>query len=330
MRILVTGAAGFIGFHLARRLLELGHEVAGLDNFNDYYHPGLKRARDRLLRDHVHYASNELDLCDRHGLKTLLARFEPELVVHMAAQPGVRYSFINPMAYQRSNLEGFMNLIDTVRESGIRKFVYASSSSVYGGITELPYRESQRADRPLSLYAATKLANELITHTYSRNFGMRTVGLRFFTVYGPWGRPDMAPWIFTEKILNGDEIPVYNFGDMNRDFTYIDDIIEGTTLAILSDLTENNELFNIGNHRSEALLDFISVIEKITGKKARTKLLPLQPGDVVSTYADISKLQKAVGFCPKTGIGEGMKRFIDWYLTQPEIAGEIRKRRTDS
>jgi len=327
MRILVTGTAGFIGFHLALKLLEEGHEVAGLDNFNDYYYTGLKRARDEILKQDKQYTSCEVDLCDRLGVEDIFDDFVPEMVINLAAQAGVRYSLINPYAYQKSNLEGFQNLIETSRRAGIRRFIYASSSSVYAGLTEMPYSESQRTDTPVSLYAATKRANELVAHTYSHLFGMHTIGLRFFTVYGPWGRPDMALWIFTENILAGKSINVFNHGKMRRDFTYIDDITHGVASLVNADGLQKYEIFNIGNHRAEDLMDFISIIEEALGKKAEKKLLPMQPGDVEATYADISKLNQAVGFEPSTPISEGIPRFIEWYLDHPEITREVARMR---
>jgi len=327
MRILVTGTAGFIGFQLALKLLEQGHEVAGLDNFNDYYYTGLKRARDEILKQDKQYTSCEVDLCDRRGVEDIFDDFVPEMVINLAAQAGVRYSLINPYAYQKSNLEGFQNLIEISRRAGIRRFIYASSSSVYAGLAEMPYSESQRTDTPVSLYAATKRANELVAHTYSHLFGMQTIGLRFFTVYGPWGRPDMALWIFTEKILAEKSINVFNHGKMRRDFTYIDDITQGVASLVNADGLQKYEIFNIGNHRAEDLMDFIAIIEEALGKKAEKKLLPMQPGDVEATYADISKLNQAVGFEPSTPISEGIPKFIQWYLDHPEITREVEKMR---
>lgn len=327
MRLLITGTAGFIGFHLARKLLESNHEVVGVDNFNDYYCVELKRARDGILRDYARFTSCELDLCDREGLAEAFAHHGPEIVVNLAAQAGVRYSLVNPYAYQKSNLEGFLNIIELSRHHEVQRFVYASSSSVYAGLARMPYSESQRTDTPISLYAATKRANELMAHTYTHLFGLQTIGLRYFTVYGPWGRPDMALWIFTEKILQGEPIPVFNYGDMKRDFTCIDDIMAGTVGAISADTFEACEVLNIGNNRSEHLTDFISVIEKVLGKKAVRRLLPMQPGDVPETYADISRLNRATGYRPTTPITEGIPRFVEWYLDHPEITIKVAEQR---
>lgn len=323
MKILVTGAAGFIGFHTAQRLLADGHDVVGLDNFNDYYSPALKRARDEQLRKQSRFESNELDLCDNDGLRALFDRHRFDLVVHLAAQPGVRYSLINPQAYVRSNLEGFVNVIEQARRHGIKRFVYASSSSVYGGITELPYREDMRVDQPVSLYAATKRSNELMAHTYSHLFGMQTIGLRFFTVYGPWGRPDMAYWSFTEKILAGKSIELFNHGDMTRDFTYVDDIVDGVARVVECDHLPQREIYNIGNSKPESMLEFVAMLERLLGNKADRKLLPMQPGDVKETFADIGKIKQAVGFEPKTTMAQGMAKFVEWYRAHPEIAQAI-------
>ena len=324
MTVVITGSAGFIGFHLAQALLSAGETVVGLDNYNDYYFPGLKRARDSLLRRHDRYTSVELDLTDFDGLSELCAGNEPELVIHLAAQAGVRYSITHPFAYQQSNLQGFLNVLELCRQRRIPKLVYASSSSVYGGLSELPYHEGQRTDMPVSLYAATKKANELMAHTYSHLYGLQTVGLRFFTVYGPWGRPDMAYWSFTERILADEPIQVYNYGKMQRDFTYIDDIVDGILKVRRASTLPLSAVYNIGNHRSENLLDFIGEIETALGKSARKELLPLQPGDVLATYASVDALRDATGYEPTTPISEGIPKFVEWYLANPELTSQVR------
>lgn len=313
MTVLVTGSAGFIGFHVSEALLARGARVVGLDNYNDYYSPALKRARDRELRRHPGFVSLELDLVDRAGLESLFQEYRPERICHLAAQAGVRYSLINPYAYQEANLEGFLNLIELARRHRVERFVYASSSSVYGGLTELPFSESQRVDTPISLYAATKRANELMAHAYTHLFGLPTVGLRLFTVYGPWGRPDMAMWLFTEAMLAGRPIQVFNYGRMERDFTYIDDAVAGIVAALLTPGLEPYEIFNLGNHRAEPLTKVIRLLEEHLGVKADQELLPLQPGDVPATFADISRAQSKLGFEPRTPIEEGIPRFIAWY-----------------
>ncbi|MFO1492107.1 MAG: NAD-dependent epimerase/dehydratase family protein [Kiritimatiellia bacterium] len=313
MRVLVTGSAGFIGYHLSSSLLADGHEVVGIDNFNPYYDVKLKRDRtDRLLPQRG-FTLAEGDLCDRDFMAGVFAAAPFEVVVNLAAQAGVRYSIENPHAYQKANLEGFLNVLEACRHHGKPRLVYASSSSVYGGNTKLPFSESDPVDRPISLYAATKKANELMAHTYTHLYGIRTVGLRFFTVYGPWGRPDMAMWMFTRDILAGKFIPVFNHGDMQRDFTYVDDIISGVRGAMFAEGLDPYEIFNLGNHRSEKLLDMIATIGRELGLKPRMDLLPMQPGDVPATYADISRARKKLGFEPKTPISEGIPRFVRWY-----------------
>ncbi len=311
--ILVTGSAGFIGFHVAQALLARGARVVGLDNFNDYYSPQLKRDRDRELRRHPAFVSRELDLVDLAGLKALLAEFCPAKICHLAAQAGVRYSLVNPFAYQKSNLEGFLNLLELARHHRVERLVYASSSSVYGGLTELPFSEEQRVDTPISLYAATKRANELMAHAYTHLFGLPTVGLRLFTVYGPWGRPDMAMWLFADAMLKQRPIKVFNYGRMERDFTYIDDAVAGIVAALTVAGLEPFEIFNLGNHRAEPLTKVIRLLEETLGVKARQELLPLQPGDVPATFADISRARAKLGFSPSTPIDTGIPRFIQWY-----------------
>jgi UDP-glucuronate 4-epimerase len=308
--ILVTGAAGFIGFHVAEKLCERGEAVIGIDNMNAYYDPALKEARLAILKKNPRFLFEKLDICDLSRLDALFARHPIDRVCHLAAQAGVRHSLTDPWSYQRSNNEGFLNIIEMVRNYRPGNFVYASSSSVYGANTKLPFSEADPTDSPCSLYAATKKANELVATCYSRLYGIRTTGLRFFTVYGPWGRPDMALFKFTQAICAGEPIEVYNNGLMRRNFTYIDDIVAGTLLAL--DTPADCEIYNIGNDRAEQLMDFIAEIEKQCGKKATIRYLPLQPGDVVDTVADIRKLC-ALGYRPATNIDTGVKNFVAWY-----------------
>jgi UDP-glucuronate 4-epimerase len=308
--ILVTGAAGFIGFHVSRALLERGERVIGVDNLNAYYDPELKRRRLALLREDERFDFEQLDLCDFDGLSRLFERTHPARVCHLAAQAGVRHSIEHPFVYQKSNNEGFLNMMELARRHAIENFVYASSSSVYGGSTTLPFSESDPVDHPISLYAATKRSNELVAHCYSHLYGIPSSGLRFFTVYGPWGRPDMALFIFTKAILEGCQIDVYNHGNMRRNFTYIDDIVRGVLLTL--DTPKPYELYNIGNSRAENLLDFIAAIERAVGRTARKQFLPLQPGDVPETVADISKI-RSLGYEPSTDIEQGVDAFVAWY-----------------
>jgi len=310
--ILVTGSAGFIGFHLAHRLLQEGIEVVGYDNVNDYYDPSLKEARLQILNDFDKFKFYRADLCDFATLQKVFSDQTIEKVVHLAAQAGVRYSLINPFAYQKSNLEGFLNIIELSKRAKVKNFIYASSSSVYGNNRHLPFSVQDNVDRPISLYAATKKSNELIAHVYAHLYQLPCTGLRFFTVYGPFGRPDMALFIFTKNILEGKPIDVYNFGQMKRDFTYIDDIVAGLRSAI--DKPFPYEIFNLGNHRSENLMDFIHLIEEYSGRKAQINFQPIQPGDVPETYADISTATEKLGFVPRTQIREGIKLFLDWYF----------------
>ena len=327
--ILVTGAAGFIGMHVAERLLAAGHRVLGIDNLNDYYDVHLKQARLERLRGHAGFRFLKLDLADEDGMRALFAGERFQRVIHLAAQAGVRYSLDHPQAYVSSNLAGFVNVLEGCRHAKVAHLVYASSSSVYGGNTRLPFSEHDSVDHPISLYAATKKSNELMAHTYSHLFGLPVTGLRFFTVYGPWGRPDMALFLFTKAILAGEPIRIFNHGRMRRDFTYIDDIAEGVVRA--ADVpaqpsaifdTSNPDpatswapyrLYNIGNHRSVSLMDYIEAIEACLGRKAEKEFLPMQPGDVAATNADVSELQRAVGFAPRTPVTEGVRRFVDWY-----------------
>jgi UDP-glucuronate 4-epimerase len=310
---LVTGSAGFIGFHVARFLLRHGGRVVGVDNYNNYYSPALKRDRDRKLRGHENFVSVDADLIDLPAMERVFETHRPQKICHLAAQAGVRYSLLNPFSYQKSNLEGFLNIIELARRHRVERFVYASSSSVYGGLTELPFSESQRVDTPISLYAATKRANELMAYTYTHLFGLPTVGLRLFTVYGPWGRPDMALWRFTEAMLRGEPIQVFNYGNMERDFTYIDDAVQGIVAALMVPGLDPYEIFNLGNHRPEPLLKVIRLLEQELGLKAKKRLLPLQPGDVPATFADIERARTKLGFEPLTPIESGIPRFIQWY-----------------
>ena len=329
MKILVTGAAGFIGMTTTLRLLARGDEVVGLDNLNDYYEVSLKESRLARLTGLPGFRFVKLDVGDRAGMEKLFAEEKFDKVIHLAAQAGVRYSLQNPHAYVDSNLVGFTNILEGCRHHQVAHLVYASSSSVYGGNTKMPFSEHDSVDHPVSLYAATKKANELMAHTYSNLFGLPTTGLRFFTVYGPWGRPDMALFLFTKAILEGRPIDVFNFGNMQRDFTYIDDIVEGVIRvldrtaainpaydAIAADPATSNapyRVFNIGNNNPVQLLDFIGAIEQALGMPAEKRLLPLQDGDVPATYADTSLLNDWVGFVPATPIQAGVDRFIAWY-----------------
>jgi UDP-glucuronate 4-epimerase len=311
---LVTGSAGFIGFHLAQALLSRGARVVGLDNFNDYYSPALKRTRDQQLRQFANFTSIEGDLADLPGLEGLFSAHRPQKICHLAAQAGVRYSLVNPFAYQKANVEGFLNLIEIAKRFKVERFVYASSSSVYGGLTEMPFSEKQRVDIPISLYGATKRANELMAHAYTHLFGLPTIGLRFFTVYGPWGRPDMAMWLFTEAMLQGRPIKVFNYGRMQRDFTYIDDIVPGVLAALTVSGLEPYEIINLGNNRAEDLGKVIALLERELKVTAQQNLLPIQPGDVPATFADIDRAREKLGFQPLTSIDEGVPRFVRWYL----------------
>lgn len=318
MKILLTGAAGFIGAATALRLLARGDTVVGLDNLNDYYDPALKQSRLDLLNPYSNFRFVKMDLADRSGMAQVFATEQFDRVVHLAAQAGVRYSLQNPHAYVDSNLVGFVNVLEGCRNHAVKHLVYASSSSVYGGNTKMPFAEVDNVDHPVSLYAATKKANELMAHTYSHLFNVPTTGLRFFTVYGPWGRPDMALFLFTKAILEGKPIKVFNHGDMRRDFTYIDDIVEGVIrvldkVATPAESSAPYRIFNIGNHQPVPLLDFIGCLESALGMKAQKELLPMQEGDVPATFADTQALNAWVGFAPATPIGDGVRRFVDWY-----------------
>jgi UDP-glucuronate 4-epimerase len=328
MKVLVTGAAGFIGMHVARRLLERGDTVVGIDNLNDYYDVGLKHARLQQL-DHRNFSFHKIDIADRADVDQLFGAERFDRVVHLAAQAGVRYSLINPHEYVRSNITGFLNLLEACRHHPVAHLVYASSSSVYGGNEKLPFSESDNVDHPVSMYAASKKSNELMAHTYSHLFGLPTTGLRFFTVYGPWGRPDMALFLFTRAILEGRPVDVFNNGQMQRDFTYIDDIVEGV-VRVLDRAPRSDPRFdriepdpahswapyqvlNIGNHGPAGLLEYLDALEEALGSKAERRYLPMQPGDVPATFADTSLLTAWTGYQPGTPIRSGIARFVAWY-----------------
>ncbi|NBQ87254.1 MAG: NAD-dependent epimerase [Betaproteobacteria bacterium] len=330
MKILVTGAAGFIGMHLCERLCSEGHQVFGVDNLNDYYEVELKQARLARLRQLPGFEFEQLDIADGGRFLAWAQARKPQRVVNLAAQVGVRYSLVNPGAYTQSNLAGFTHVLELCRSLAVEHLVYASSSSVYGGNQQLPFSEQHSVDHPVSLYAATKKANELMAHAYSHLYGIPTTGLRFFTVYGPWGRPDMATWLFTEAIANGQPIRLFNHGNMMRDFTYVGDIVESLVRVLYKPATPDPHfdrrhpspdasfapfrVFNIGNASPVALLDFVQAIEQALGKQAVRDLLPMQAGDVMSTEADTRALDEWIGFVPATPIREGVQRFVDWYL----------------
>ncbi len=309
--VLVTGSAGFIGFHLSRKLLEMGYHVVGVDNLNPYYDVNLKNARLDLLYPHEKFRFFKVDIHDLQAMRRVFSQHKITRVCNLAAQAGVRHSLKDPFSYQKSNIEGFLNLLELAREFRVENFVYASSSSVYGKNKKNPYSVEDRVDNPISLYAATKKANELMAHAYSHLFDIPCTGLRYFTVYGPWGRPDMALFLFTDAILNNRPINVFNHGNMRRDFTYIDDIVAGTVSAIERPVPY--DIFNLGNADSTALMDFIQVIEAELGRKAEKNMLPMQPGDVAETSADIAKSKEALGFSPKTPLKEGIRAFMTWY-----------------
>lgn len=329
MKILVTGTAGFIGNRLAQRLLERGDEVIGIDNLNDYYDVSLKEARLSLIADHPAFIEARISIEDRSAMDAIFTEHKPNRVVNLAAQAGVRYSLENPHSYVESNIVGFMNILEGCRYHDVEHLVYASSSSVYGANTNMPFSIHNNVDHPLSMYAATKKANELMAHTYSHLYNLPTTGLRFFTVYGPWGRPDMALFLFTRNILAGKPIDVFNYGKHKRDFTYVDDIVEGVIRTLDNVATPNPNwsgdnpdpgtsnapyrVYNIGNNQPVELMRYIEVLEQNLDKKAEMNMLPLQPGDVPATYADVTDLQRDVGYKPSTSIEEGIKNFVDWY-----------------
>jgi UDP-glucuronate 4-epimerase len=329
MRVLVTGAAGFIGYHTAARLLESGHEVIGFDNLNPYYDVSIKEARLKRLKERERFRFLKGDLTDQALVEATFAAEQPERVIHLAAQAGVRYSLDHPDSYIYSNVSGFLRVLEACRHHAVKHLVYASTSAVYGANRKLPFAVSDNVDHPVSLYGATKKANELMAHCYAHLFDLPVTGLRFFTVYGPWGRPDMSLFLFTHNIIAGEPIQVFNYGRHSRDFTYIDDAVEGVMRAF--DLVATPDpnwrpeapspetslapyrLYNVGNHAPVALLDYIATIEKVVGRPAKIELLPQQPGDVEATYADIETLKQATGFQPSTPLEEGIKRFVAWY-----------------
>jgi UDP-glucuronate 4-epimerase len=318
VKLLVTGVAGFIGMHACHRLLERGHDVLGVDNLNSYYDPALKRARLERLRPHPKFSFEKLDIADERALAAVFDSRGFDAVLHLAAQAGVRYSLENPMAYVQSNVAGFLNVLEGCRKSRIAHLCYASSSSVYGANTEMPFREEHRVDQPVSLYAGTKRANELMAQSYAASYGLRCTGLRFFTVYGPWGRPDMALFIFTRAILEGKPIQVFNGGDMLRDFTYIDDVVDAVTTLLERPHPGAREgstarLFNIGHGSPVLLMDFVRAVERALGAKASIEPAPMQAGDVRATYASTERLREEIGYQPGTGIEAGVGRFVKWY-----------------
>ncbi|WP_342602390.1 NAD-dependent epimerase [Peribacillus sp. FSL E2-0159] len=334
MKILITGSAGFIGSHLSRKFLNEGHEVIGIDNVNDYYDPTLKESRLALLKDE-NFTFYKLDLEDHNGVNDVFTNHKPEVVVNLAAQAGVRYSLENPLAYINSNIVGFTNILEASRHNKVDQLIYASSSSVYGANESLPFSVHDNVDHPISLYAATKKSNELMAHTYSHLFNLPTTGLRFFTVYGPWGRPDMALFLFTKAIINGEPINVFNNGDMMRDFTYVDDIVESIYRLAHKKAKSNPEwsgmkpdpgtskapykIYNIGNNSPVKLMEFITAIEEKLGIEAKKNFMPLQAGDVPQTYANVEDLFRDIDFKPQTSIKDGVNKFIDWYLDYYKI-----------
>lgn len=329
--ILVTGAAGFIGFHAARQLLAEGRHVVGLDNLNDYYDPALKQARLDILRKHPRFDFVQIDLKDRPSMADLFARHRFPSVVHLAAQAGVRYSIDHPHAYAEANLEGFLNVLEGCRRNQCRHLVYASSSSVYGANTKLPFSVGDSVDHPVSLYAATKRANELMAYSYSHLYRLPTTGLRFFTVYGPWGRPDMAIYLFASAILEGKPIKLFNHGNMRRDFTYIDDV-SNVIFKIIDRVPEGDksaagevpaQIYNVGNNSPEQLMHVVAVLEKELGREAVREMLPMQPGDVPETFADIGDLMRDVGFRPQTSIEDGIRGFVKWYRDYSNLTAKV-------
>lgn len=320
MKILVTGAAGFIGFHVCRRLLSEGYEIYGIDSINDYYDIRIKYARLNILKEHKNFRFTKADIYDIKVIDSVFSKFKPDKVIHLAAQAGVRYSIENPFTYTRTNIDGFQNIIECCKYYKIQKLVYASSSSVYGSNNKYPFTEDQPTENPISLYAATKKSNELVAHTYSHLFGMKTIGLRFFTVYGPFGRPDMALYKFCEAIRKDEPINLFNNGDMYRDFTYIDDIVDGVILSMNTDT--NEKIFNLGRGRMESLKNMIRKIEFCFDKKIKINYLPMQPGDVEKTISSIEKAKSVLGYNPKIIMEDGIERFVEWYKNYIKNTGK--------
>ncbi len=325
MLYVITGTAGFIGFHLALSFLKEGHQVLGIDSFTPYYPVVLKQKRHSILKEYSGFIEKNLDLCNQEGLERCFHEYQPEILCHLAAQPGIRYSMKNPFSYQKSNLEGFINLFETARKFSTKKIVYASSSSVYGNVKEVPYHENQNVDTPISLYAATKRANELLAYTYQHLYSIQTIGLRFFTVYGPWGRPDMAIWKFTDAITTGKEIEVFNHGNNFRDFTYIDDIVNGIRSALSKENLSSYEIFNLGNNHPENVMKLIAILEQETKCQAKVRMVDMQPGDMVTTSADIENARQKLQFQPQTSLEKGIARFVAWYKENQELVQEVRK-----
>jgi UDP-glucuronate 4-epimerase len=322
MKILVTGSAGFIGSYVSAALIDAGHEVVGVDNFNNYYPASLKEARHEKLEAREGYTGHRLDLADFDGLSALFNEHGIERVCHLAAQAGVRYSLQNPFAYEQSNLAGHLNILECCRHHGVGRLVYASSSSVYGGNKKVPFSETDPVNNPVSFYAATKKSNELMSHCYTHLYGFQSIGLRFFTVYGPYGRPDMAYWLFSEAMLQGRPIKVFNHGDMKRDFTYIDDIVQGVVASLFVEGLDQYEIFNLGNNQPELLMDMIRYLGEALGIEPEMEMLPMQPGDVPITYADIDKAKAKLGYQPTTSLKDGLGRFVEWFKIWQEPVAE--------
>ena len=325
--ILVTGSAGFIGFSLVKELLSRGYNVVGVDNFNDYYLPLLKERRNSLLEKSPNFVCRRASLDNYEQMEKVFKEFNIFLVCNLAAQAGVRRSMEEPFVCEKSNIAGFLNILELVRNYHIPKLVFASSASVYGGNKKIPFSEADNVDTPISLYAATKKSNELMAHGYTHLFNFQSICLRFFSAYGPWGRPDMALWLFTEAILSGKPIDVYNYGNMRRDFTFIDDIVSGIIAALFSKNLDKYEVFNLGNHKSEQLLDMIGIIETELGITAIKNMMPMQPGDIPESFADIEKARIKLNYIPSTTIAKGIPEFISWYKSHPEIASAVAKSR---
>jgi len=316
LNIVVTGAAGFIGFHTVKRLIAERNHVVGIDNLNDYYDVRLKKYRLELLEKLEGFTFIKCDLSEKDQCEDAFENIKVDVIIHLAAQAGVRYSIINPYSYTKNNVEAFLNILEICRHNKIPRLCYASSSSVYGGLTTFPFKETMQVDTPISLYAATKKSNELMAHTYSHLYGIETIGFRFFTVYGPVGRPDMAMWLFTDAILKGEAIKVFNHGKMKRDFTYIDDIVAGLNASVDASMPSKCEIFNLGNSKNEELGDLIKYVESYLGKEAAKEMLPMQAGDVEETFADVSKANKYLEFSPSTQLKDGIKEFTEWFTKE--------------